>query len=283
VVGDFNGDGKSDIAAFYDFGNGDTQLFVFDGTSQGVTVPTSVWESGPQSWYWANTLQVTGDFNGDGKQDIAAFYDFGGCNTSLFIFYGNGNGTFSAPVTAWHGSWCWPSTKPVVGDFNGDGKSDIAAFYDFGNNDTQLFVFDGTSTGFAAPVSVWNSGAGGWNWANTIQLTGDYNGDGKQDVAVLYAFGTCNTSVFIFYGNGNGTFTAPTTAAWNGAFCMASAKPTVGDFNGDGKSDIAAFYDFGNNDTQLFTFDGTASGVTAPTSVWDSGAGGWNWANTLVP
>jgi CHAP domain len=57
--------------------------------------------------------KVTGDFNGDGKQDIAAFYSFGGCNTSLFIFYGNGNGTLP-PLLVQPGmvTSAWPALNP---------------------------------------------------------------------------------------------------------------------------------------------------------------------------
>jgi hypothetical protein len=56
----------------------------------------------------------------------------------------------------------------MVGDFNGDGKADIAAMYDFGNGETQLFMFAGTGTGFAAPVSTWDSGVGNWYWGATL-------------------------------------------------------------------------------------------------------------------
>jgi hypothetical protein len=282
TVGDYNSDGKADIAAFYDLGGGTTQLFVFTGTTSGLTAPTSVWDSGAGNWFWSSTLQVSGDFNGDGAMDIAAFYDLNGCRTQLFVFYGNGNSTFATPIQTWSGSWCWGATKPTVGDYNSDGKADIAAFYDFSGGATKLFMFYGTLTGFNTPVSVWDSGAGNWFWGASSQVSGDFNGDSKADIAVYYNFGSCNTQLFVFYGTGSGTFATP-SSVWSGNWCWNTAKPTVGDFNNDGRSDIVAFYGFSGCATRLFVFTGTTSGLTAPTSVWDSGAGNWCWEATLAP
>ena len=64
----------------------------------------------------------------------------------------------------------------MVADFNGDGKPDIAAFYDYGNNDTALLVFRNTGSSFSAPVSWWNSGPGNWAWGSSTPLVGDFNG-----------------------------------------------------------------------------------------------------------
>ena len=282
TVEDYNGDGKADIAAFYDFSGGTTKLFMFYGTASGLTAPTSVWDSGAGNWFWSSTLQVTGDFNGDGKADIAAFYDFNGCSTQLFVFNGNGSGTFSTPASVWSGSWCWGAAKPTVSDYNSDGRDDIAALYNFGGGNTQLFMFAGTTTGFNSPVSVWSSGTGNWFWEATTQVTGDFNGDGKADIAAFYNFNGCNTQLFVFNGTGSGTFAAP-TSTWSGSWCWAAGKPTVGDFNGDSRTDVAAFYDFNGCSTQLFVFNGTTSGITAPASAWNSGGGNWCWGATLTP
>jgi hypothetical protein len=117
--------------------------------------------------------RLSGDFNGDGKTDIAAFYDYGGGRTRLFAFYGNGTGGVSQATAIWDsgaGNWEWPNMRPTVGDFNGDGKTDIAALYGYGGSRTKIWVFYGTATGVpvASPTSVWDSGAGNWEWSRGL-------------------------------------------------------------------------------------------------------------------
>jgi hypothetical protein len=137
----------------------------------------------------AQSTTVQGDFNGDGHMDVAVFYNYPNDQTGIWVFWGNGSGGFSGPTLAWESdihAWDATAIKPVVGDFNGDGKADIAAFYNYGNATTELFVFTSQGTTFSNPVGVWGSGTGNWDW-NAMQVAGgDFNGDGKPDIAVLY-------------------------------------------------------------------------------------------------
>ncbi|MGB4868185.1 MAG: VCBS repeat-containing protein [Candidatus Saccharimonas aalborgensis] len=112
-----------------------------------------------KDWTYNNTYLVlsSGDFNGDGKMDIAAMYDYGNNQVRLWTFYGTATG-FSSPTIAWDsgtGNWGWGSTKLSSGDFNGDGKMDIAAMYDYGNNQVRLWTFYGTATGFSSPTMIY--------------------------------------------------------------------------------------------------------------------------------
>ena len=57
----------------------------------------------------------------------------------------------------------------MASDFTGDGKADIAAFYNYGGGLTKIFVFSGNgSGGFSSPTVAWYSGAGNWEWGNTL-------------------------------------------------------------------------------------------------------------------
>ncbi|MFF9759268.1 trypsin-like serine protease, partial [Streptomyces caelestis] len=142
------------------------------------------------------------------------------------------------------------------GDFNGDGRTDVAALYDNGvslegGNRTSLYTFLSNSTGFDAPVRNWIS-SGSFTWSKSRLTAGDYNGDGKDDIAVLYDGGQAEdgrdmTSVYTLTSKGTG-FVAP-AKTWTspGSFNWSASRPTSGDYNADGKDDIAILYDGGQS------------------------------------
>jgi hypothetical protein len=101
----------------------------------------------------------------------------------------------------------------VTGDFNHDGKLDVAAIGDY------LSVLLGNGDGtFQPPVNYTALG-------ETIAV-GDFNRDGNLDLVI----GNENSSVSVFLGNGDGTFQAPKLSATTGACCSFIA---VADFNSD--------------------------------------------------
>ncbi len=110
------------------------------------------------------------------------------------------------------------------GDFNGDGKPDLAGAYD---NSVDVFILLGKGDGtFGTPVS-YPAGSG----ASSV-VTGDFDGDGKPDLTVVSLY----SGTYILQGNGDGTFSPPVKYA-------ARPEPVsaaVGDFNGDRRPDIVA-------------------------------------------
>jgi hypothetical protein len=122
IVGDFNGDGKTDFA--FSSGTG-LDLFLSNGdgtfTASSFTYPYA-WSFGqPTNW-----TPIVGDFNGDGKTDFAF-----SSGTGLDLFLSNGDGTFTASSFTYPYAWNFgmpPSSHytPIIGDFNGDGKTDFA-------------------------------------------------------------------------------------------------------------------------------------------------------------
>ncbi|HEY6293675.1 MAG TPA: choice-of-anchor D domain-containing protein, partial [Terriglobia bacterium] len=217
VVGDFNGDGKLDLAVadagensqgqvadtvsiLLGNGNGTFQSHVDYATGQ---VPVRI---------------AIGDFNGDGKLDLAVVNQLA---STVSILLGNGNGTFQAHVD--YSVGLEPSAV-VVGDFNRDDKLDLAVA-NFSTQTVSVLIGNGNGTfqsavdypAFLDPVAV---------------VAADFNGDGKLDLAVP---GLVSSSVAVLLGNGDGTFDAP-------AFYSTGQYPesvATGDFNGDGILDLA--------------------------------------------
>ena len=288
VSGDFNGDGKLDIAALYDDGGNGTSLWLFDNVRGSATPkPRRMWQTNPGHWALSSSTPVAGDFDGNGKDDVAVFYNYGGGHTRLFLF-----DRVAAPSTEPYNHVTWDSgpgfwdpnrSKPVAGDFNADGRADIAAFYDNGGNTTAVWLFDNVRGGSAsaAPRKTWQTGDGHWALSSSTPLSGDFDGDGKADVAVFYNYGGGRTRLFLF-----DRVATPSTAlpydrmTWDShpnPWHQENAKPVAGDFNGDGKTDIAAFYPAGNGQTQIWSFDAVSGTNVAPRMAWDSGPGNWQW------
>jgi hypothetical protein len=285
MAGDFNGDGLSDVAILYNYGNGDSALFVLYSTGTGFASPTLVWRSGVGNWEWERSKVMVGDFNGDGKTDVAILYDYPNMDTALFVLYSTWSG-FSPPSLQWRsgvGNWEWSHSKVITGDFNGDGDDDVGILYNYPNMDTALFVLYSNGSGISAPSLQWRSGAGNWEWSRSKVIAGDFNGDRKTDVAILYDYPNMDTALFVLSSTGPGF--SPPSLQWRsgaGNWEWSRSKVIAGDFDGDGNADVAILYDYPNMDTALFTLYSYGPGFWGPSLEWRSGAGNWEWVRSKL-
>ena len=225
VVGDVNGDGRIDLIA-----SGPDGTSVLLGNGDG-TFAAPVQSAG------GGCPLATGDFNLDGKLDIASISQSTSA-TSVFqlgVQLGSGEGHFRE--AAW--TLNINASSLVVGDFNGDGKPDVAVALmnpDTGTVGVLLGRGDGTFApirkfGTAVPVrDNITQNAGGI-------ATADFNQDGHLDLAVAtgFPFRTDQGTIDVFLGNGDGSFQASQQVAGGSASFL-----TTGDLNGDGKPDLVA-------------------------------------------
>lgn len=203
-AGDIDADGRADLLNFHGYGNGQSKLIAFHGTATGLTAPTYVWDSGVGNWDWASSRETVADFDGDGRADVAAFFDYGGGQSKYWVFYAGVSGFTTTMVFDGLGSWQPWRTREIAGDFDGDGKADLGVFTDESSDRTQLWIFRGATGTLASPFLAWDSGPGAWTWTSTKATTGDLTGDGRDDVAALYNYGSVRTGVFVFNGTASG-------------------------------------------------------------------------------
>ncbi len=241
AAADFNGDGKPDAAVAQSSGN----IAILLGTANGFESPLTASSGGISA-----TAIVSGDFNSDGKADLAIVGQSNGSGT-LAILFGNGDGTFQAPVAIPAG------ISPfylLAADLNGDGKLDLI-FSDYGTNGNSGAIYVSLNNGagvFQAPVQVFSGTYPAFG-------IGDVNGDGKLDLVASADVQDGNAVLSWLAGNGNGTFKTPVVITTSGA---SDNAVLVQDFNGDGHADIVLAHQDGNATFLAGNGDGTFSAET---------------------
>jgi hypothetical protein len=215
AAADLNKDGKADlILATSNNVAGSLNIYLSRGNGK--------FTLGQQYLIYPNSQFAVADVNDDGKPDLITVATQSFQSASLLVFLGNGDGTFQNPIFGPSDTY---SSQPAIGDFNHDGKMDIAV---------------GTTNGIAFLPGKGDGTFGTQVYSNPqFQFSGsliasDFSGDQKLDLAGHTNFYYTGTSIMA--GHGDGTFGTP--VAFDAISNGQSFNTAYGDFNSDGVSDL---------------------------------------------
>src|SRR5712692_693007 len=231
--GDFNGDGKMDLA-IANFGDpnahddGGVSILLGNGDGTFQAQKNVVVGKNPCPDLYLPCVIATADYNGDGRLDLAVL----NANDTVSVLLGNGDGTFQAHVDYTTGNG---AIALRLGDVNGDQRPDLIVLQaGAGSVGILLANGDGTFQNHADHSTGSNPGS---------LAVLDVNGDGKLDLVMSVGF----LGIETLFGNGDGTFQSGVYCSCGSqqknAFGVAAVGPIeAGDFNGDSRMDLAVLF-----------------------------------------
>ncbi|MET8154440.1 glycoside hydrolase domain-containing protein [Actinoplanes sp. NPDC049668] len=183
-IGDLDRDGREDVVAR---ASATGELWFYPGTGSGFGTRKRI----GTGWNGMRELTAIGDFNRDGYPDLLAAKT---SDRKLYVYPGAAGVKLAPRVLVGNGGWNTMSELAGVGDFDADGYQDFAARL---TATGALYLYAGRAGGFAARRQI---GASGWNGMRDLVGAGDFNRDGRPDLAAVQ---TSTGYVFLYAGNGS--------------------------------------------------------------------------------
>ena len=274
LVGDFNGDRLMDLG-YLEFG--DNSVHVNISTGAGYWGPNSGRWIAPGQLGNANGRYLVGDFNGDGLDDLGFFdltYNTFTVSISTGIsFSGSGSGMWIGP-----NNWGHANGVHLIGDYNGDGISDLG-FFENGNNTFNVNISTGSSFG-GAGTGTWASGFG---HSGGKFYAAQFDGSGGDDLSF---FEPGDNSFHVALQNLGSAGFLP-SRRWGSPNTFGGGHPDnyyPADYNGDGMADLG-YFDPSDNTFRVgithcsgpycanWDFNGPGSGVWIQSNAFANSSG----------
>jgi hypothetical protein len=249
-----------------------------ENLSDGISKESKWWTSLDTNteYNFENVIEtVSGDFNGDGNDDVAVFYKNGN-NMEIRVLNSNGINEFTPTGV----SVVWSSTSldssriigtTVTGNFKGDGKDEILIMYKTGSFSFEFYLFEMNNNIFTlSNPGQYNIGGYDIDKIKNRLTSGNYDGIGNDELATFYDYGTSTERHIMKYNQSTDKFDGVSvlqpTAIQTLNANMFSGRVVSGNFFGDSKDDISILYKTGNGTSQLITF---ISGLTNLNSTYN--------------
>lgn len=287
---DFNGDGRADVGVAYAYEPSAGKLGISAFQSTGGSSPGLTWRNlwtAKDGFDLSRGQTVAQDVDGDGRAEVVMLYSYGGDSSAMFVWeevprraFDVGSGPFSWMIAKQFTALDATKAKltlrkrsivdiayrtwPAAGTF------EPVMLYDCGRDTMRYITFvvsQGPRFSYCYRSDLLN-----FDWHRSTPLGGDFDGDGSGDFAIVYDYGGATTGIWVVDGRRQAR-----NVWWRSlprGFDATKAKWAAGDFNADGRDDIAALYDAGNGRVKVFVF-------TSQVTRFD--AGQWSEARDIVP
>lgn len=255
ATADFNQDGRPDVAfPGSDFKDGGG-IYVLQNDGGGKFGPAVAVHTGGTGYSAA-----TGDFNGDGRPDLIVdgTRPDDDPDEDILVLLGKGDGTFEVKVSTYSKTAVRFVSSLEPGDFNGDGKLDVATTIGH-RNVVNVLLGDGAGK-FDKDVRWTTTPVGGASLA-----AGDFNRDGRLDlVESIVPGGTSGQKLLVLLGNGDGRFEVKQEID----LLSRVLHVVPSDLNGDGLTDFVAAL---TDDNKIAVYFGAGDGTFPTVTSWSVG------------
>jgi muramidase (phage lysozyme) len=293
LSGDFDGNGRTDIATVSPNGGGGWANWIAMELSNGSGFGSGTWKASTPGHMRnggnAAYSVYAGDFNGDGRSDLATLSPTGGGGWGewMAMELSTGNGFTSSvwkagtPLHMRNGGNTRAYTT-VKGDFNGDGRTDLATVSPNAGGGWANWVAVDLSTGSGFTAGAWKASTpahmrNGGGSANYQVLAEDFNGDGRTDLATVSqnAGGGWANWIAVELSTGSGftsaAWSATTPAHMRNGGGNAVYRVVAGDVNADGRADLVTLSPNGGGGWANWMAVELSTGSGFSSHAWSSG------------